>query len=196
MTKNNLKSTCDSGFVVQIGETLQTVIVGVLDGSSTIFRAVIGTFKDSTIFAIKSTKEVSDEVNSAITDSVKKTIEETKNISSESTKLTFGFLFDVGKNLKTTTLESIDGAHEVSTKAANTFGKTLVDLSQCVYDTGAKIGSIAKTGALNAIKGSSEVAEELFGKIKSGVGGVIKMEAFKSSKKKIVNAPPDNIENN
>ena len=149
----------EQGSLMQMGETLQTAIVSVLDGTSTIFRSVLGTIKDSTIFAIRSTKEVSDEF---------------------------------GSNLKSSTLNTIDGSREVSVKAVSTFGKTLVDLSQCAYDTGAKVGNITKTAALSAIRGSSEVVEELFGKIKSGVGSVIPMDKLRFGRKKIVNSSVDN----
>ena len=158
---SNVKN--EQGSLPQIGETLQTAIVGVLDGTSTIFRSVLGTFKDSTVFAIRSTKEVSDEV---------------------------------GKSLKSRILGTIEGTHEVSTKAANTFGKTVVDLTQCTYNTGARIGDIAKTAALNTIRGTAEVTEELFGKIKSGVGGVINLESIRLGKKKIVNGPVSDVEKN
>ncbi len=186
----------ETGFLIQAGETLQTAIVGVLDGSSTIFRSILGTFKDSTVFAIRSTKEVSNEIGGVVTDSIKKTIDETKNISIEGTKVGFGFINEVGKNLKSSTLNTIEGTQEVSVKAANTLGKTLVDLSQCTYDTSAKIGNIAKGAAINTIRGTSEIGEELFGKIKSSVGGVINIEKFKLGKKKIVNAPTIDVENN
>ena len=152
MTKVNGNMKNESGFLIQIGETLQTAIVGILDGSSTIFRTVLGTFKDSLVFTIRSTKEVSDEL---------------------------------GKSVKSSTLGTIEGTHEVSTKAAQTIGKTIVDLSQCTYDTGAKVGNIAKAAALNTIKGTSEVTEELFGKIKSGVGGVIPFDKIRLGKRKI-----------
>ncbi len=153
----------EQGSLLQIGEALQIAIVAVLDGTSTIFRSVLGTFKDSAIFAIRSTKEVSDEF---------------------------------GSSLKSSTLNTIDGSREISVKAANTFGKTLVDLTQCTYDTSAKVGSITKEAALNTIRGSSEVVEELFGKIKSGVGSVIQLDKFRLGKKKAVNAPIENVENN
>lgn len=143
----------EAGFLLQIGETLQTAIISVLDGSSTILRSVIGTFKDSAVFAVRSTREVTDEV---------------------------------GKSLKSSTLNTIEGSHEVTVKAANTFGKTLVDLSQCLYDTGSKVGTIAKSAALNTIRGTAEVGEELFGKIKSGVGGVIPLDRIRFGRKKIV----------
>ena len=163
MTKTNGKSINETGFLVQMGETLQTAIVGVLDGSSTIFRSILGTFKDSAVFAIRSAREVSDEA---------------------------------GKSLKSCTLGTIEGTHEVSVKAANALGKTVVDLSQCTYDTGAKVGGIAKNAALNSIRGVSEVGEELFGKIRSGVGSVIPFERIRLGKKKIVNAQAENLENN
>ncbi len=143
----------EAGFLLQFGEIIQTAIVSVLDGSSTVFRSVIGTVKDSAIFVVRSTKEVTDEV---------------------------------GKNFKSSTLNTIEGSHEVTVKAANTFGKTLVDLSQCLYDTGSKVGTIAKSAALNTIRGTAEVGEELFGKIKSGVGGVIPLDRIRFGRKKIV----------
>ena len=171
MTKANGKSLKaesteqknEPGSLLQIGETLQTVIVGVLDGTSTIFRSVLGTFKDSAVFAIRSTKEVSDEI---------------------------------GKSLKSSILGTIEGTHEVSTKAANTFGKTLVDLSQCTYNTGAKVGNITKAAALNTIQGTAEITEELFGKIKSGVGSVINLDRIRLDKKKVINGPSEPVENN
>ena len=174
MTKNNGKSVKsesseqkvdknETGSLLQIGETLQTAIIGVLDGSSTIFRATAGTFKDSAVFAIRSVKEVSDEF---------------------------------GRSMKSSILGTIDGSREVSTKAAGTFGKTVVDLTQCTYDTSSKVGCIAKGAALNTIKGTAEVLEELFGKIKSGVGGVIFLDKFRFGKKKAVGEKPENIENN
>ena len=153
MTKTNSSQTSETGFLLQIGETLQTAIVGILDGSSTIFRSVFGTFKDSTVFAIRSTKEVSDEF---------------------------------GKSLKSSALGTIEGTYEVSVKAANVFGRTVVDLSQCVYDTSAKVGNITKSLALNTIRGTAEVGQELFGKIKSGVGGVIPFDRLQLGKKKVV----------
>ena len=194
--KDTKNTNNEPGFAVQIGETLQGAIISVLDGSSTIFRSVLGTFKDSAVFAIRSKKEVSNEFGSAVTDSIKKTIGETKEISIESTKVGFGFVNEIGKNLKSSTLGTIEGTHEVSTKAANTFGRTIVDLSQCAYDTGAKIGNIAKSTALNTIRGTSEISEELFGKIKSGVGGVINLENLRFRKKKVVNAQTIDIEKN
>ena len=163
ITKNNGNIKNETGFLLQIGETLQTAIVGVLDGSSTIFRSVFGTFKDSAVFAIRSTKEVSDEV---------------------------------GKSMKSSALGTIEGTHEVSVKAANALGKLIVDLSQCTYDTGAKVGNIAKSAALNTIRGTAEIGEELFGKIKSSVGGVINLDKARLGKKKIVNGPPTDVENN
>lgn len=196
MTKSNGNTKIESGFLIQLGETLQTAIVGVLDGTSTVFRSVLGTFKDSTVFAIRSGREVTGELSSAVTDSIKRTIEETRSISIEGTKVTFGFVNELGKNLKTTTLNTIESSHEVSTKAAGTFGKTLVDLSECAYETGAKIGTITKTAALNTIRGASEVGEELFGKIKSGVGGVINIDRLRLGKRKVVNGPIEPIENN
>ncbi|MBI3589777.1 MAG: hypothetical protein HY094_00140 [Candidatus Melainabacteria bacterium] len=163
MTKTNGKTLNETGFLLQAGETLQTAIVGVLDGSSTIFRSIFGTLKDSAVFAIRSTKEVTDEM---------------------------------GRSVKSSTLGTIEGTHEVSVKAANTLGKAIVDLSQCAYNTGAKVGDIAKTAALNTIRGTAEIGEELFGKIKSSVGGVINLEKVRLGKKKIVNGPGENIENN
>ena len=160
--RKNGKTTNETGFLLQLGETLQTAIVGVLDGSSTIFRSVLGTFKDSAVFTIRSGREVCDEL---------------------------------GKSLKSTTLGTIEGTHEVSVKAANIFGKTIVDLSQCTYDTGAKVGNIIKASALNTIRGAAEVSNELVGKIKSGVGGVINLDKVRFGKKKIVNAPNE-VENN
>ena len=162
MTKSN-GTTNETGFLLQIGETLQTAIVGVLDGTSTIFRSVLGTFKDSAVFTVRSVKEVSDEI---------------------------------GKSVKSSTLGTIEGTHEISTKAAHALGKTIVDLSQCTYDTGAKVGNIAKSAALNTIRGTAEIGNELFGKIKSGVGGVINIDTIKFGKKKIVNAPSETTENN
>lgn len=190
-----------SGFLLQIGETVQTAIVSVLDGSSTIFRSIIGTFKDSTVFVVRSTKEVSDEVGNALSSSIKNTIEVAKNVSTEGTKVTFGFVNNVGENLKSSTLNTIEGSHEITTKAANTFGKTLVDLSQCTYDTGSKIGTVAKSAALNTIRGVAEVGEELFGKIKSGALGVIPLDKFRFTKKKpteqpVIETPIDKVENN
>lgn len=161
MSKTNGTTSNESGSLVQIGETLQTVIVGILDGSSTIFRSVLGTFKDSAVFAIRSGREVSDEL---------------------------------GKSLKSSTLGTIEGTNEITVKAANAFGKIVVDLSQCSYDTTAKVGNIAKSAALNAIRGTAEVAEELCGKIKSGVS-IISLDKFRFGKKKIVNAPTE-TENN
>ena len=163
MAKNNGNTTSEVGFLVQIGETLQTAIVGVLDGSSTIFRSVFGTFKDSTVFAIRSSREVADEL---------------------------------GKSIKGCTLGTIEGTHEISVKAAHTFSKTIVDLSQCTYDTSAKVGNILKNASLNTIRGTAEVTNELFGKIKSGVGGVIPFERLKIGKKKVVNGPVGELENN
>ena len=163
MTKNNGQTISnEQGSLLQIGETLQSVIVGILDGSSTIFRSVLGTFKDSAVFAIRSAKEVSDEA---------------------------------GKSIKSSTLGTIEGTNEITVKAANALGKIVVDLSQCTYDTGGKVGKIAKSAALNTIRGTAEVAEELCGKIKSGVGGVINLDRVRFGKKKIVNAPGE-IENN
>lgn len=152
MAQGNGKTTkCDeTGPVLQIGETIQQAIVSVLDGSSTIFRTVFGTFKDTAVFAIRSTREVSDEF---------------------------------GKSIKGCLLGTIDGTHEVSIKAVTTFGKTIVDLSQCTYDTSSKVGNIAKAAALNTIRGTAEVAEELFGKIKSGVSGVIPLDRIRLGKK-------------
>ena len=162
MTKNNGQTISnEQGSLLQIGETLQSVIVGILDGSSTIFRSVLGTFKDSAVFAIRSAKEVSDEA---------------------------------GKSIKSSTLGTIEGTNEITVKAANALGKIVVDLSQCTYDTGGKVGKIAKSAALNTIRGTAEVAEELCGKIKSGVGGVINLDRVRLGKK-IVNAPGE-VENN
>ena len=194
----NGSSTNEPGFLIQLGETLQGAIVGVLDGTSTIFRSVVGTFKDSVVFAIRSTKEVSDEAGGAVTSSIKKTIEETRNISCEGTKVTFGFLGEVGRNFKTSTIGTIEGTHEVSVKAANTFGKTVVDLSQCAYDVSAKVGNIAKTAALNTIRGTAEIGEELFGKIKSGALGVINIEGLRLGKKKVttVSPSPEEVQSN
>ena len=177
-------TTNEQGFVLQLGETLQTAIVGVLDGSSTIFRSIIGTLKDSTVFTIRSSKEVSDELGGALSSTLKNTIEETRSITAEGTKVTFSFVNEVGKNLKDTTLGALEGGHEVSVKAANTTGKTIVDLTQCGYDVSAKVGNIAKTAAINSIRGAAEVGEELFGKIKTGVGGVINFDNIRFGKKK------------
>ncbi len=152
----------EQGYLLQTGETLQQVIVGILDGTSTILRSIVGTFKDSAVFTVRSTREVTDEI---------------------------------GKSIKSGTLGTIEGTHEISTKAANAFGKTLVDLSQCAYNTGSKVGDITKTACLNTIRGTSEVIEELFGKIKSGVS-IIPFERFRLGKKKVVNASPENTENN
>lgn len=190
MTKTIGNPANETGFLLQIGEILQSAIVGALDGSSTIFRSIVGTFKDSTVFAIRSLKEVSDEAGGAVTSSVKKTIEETRNISAQGTKVTFGFINEVGQNLKSTTLGTIDGTREVSVKAAKTLGETIVDLSQCTYDVGARVGNIAKNAALNTICGTAEVSNELLGKIKSGVSGVISLDKIRVGKKDIVvNAP-------
>ena len=155
------KVTSEAGFLLQIGEMLQTAIVGILDGSSTIFRTVFGTIKDTAVFVIRSTKEVSDEI---------------------------------GKSLKSCTLGTIEGTHEVSIKAANTFGKTILDLSQCTYDTGAKVGNIVKSAALNTIRGTAEVSNELLGKIKSSVDGVISFDRLQLGKKKVVNVSTE-VEN-
>lgn len=162
MKKINGNNLNESGFLLQLGETLQTAIVGVLDGSSTIFRSVLGTFKDSAVFAIRSTKEVSDEL---------------------------------GNSVKSSALGTIEGTHEISVKSAHTAGKMVVDLSQCTYDTGVKVGNIAKSAALNSIRGTAEVANELLGKIKSGVGGVIDMDKIRLLGKKTVNSS-EKIENN
>lgn len=154
MTKPNGNTTSEQGSLLQIGETLQTAIVGVLDGSSTVFRSILGTFKDSTIFAIRSGREVSDEL---------------------------------GKSFRSCALGTIDGSREITVKAASTFGKTAIDLTQCAYDTSAKIGNITKSACLNTIRGTAEVTEELFGKIKSGVGSVISFDKIRLERKKIEN---------
>lgn len=148
----------EMGTLLQVGETLQTAIVCVLDGTSTIFRSVVGTFKDSSVFAIRAGKEVSDEF---------------------------------GKSLKGATLGTIEGTHEVSVKAANTLGRTVVDLAQCTYDVSSKVGSITKNAALNTIRGTAEISNELVGKIRSGVGGVIPLDRIRFGKKKVVNAPSE-----
>lgn len=143
------------GTLLQVGETLQTAIVSVLDGTSTIFRSVVGTFKDSSVFAIRAGKEVCDEF---------------------------------GKSLKGVTLGTIEGTHEVSIKAANTLGKTVVDLAQCTYDVSSKVGGITKNAALNTIRGTAEISNELLGKLRSGMGGVIPLDRIRFGKKKVVNA--------
>lgn len=189
MTKENTALGHEGGSLVQIGETIQNVIVGVLDSSSTVFRSIVGTFKDSFVFTIKSCKEISDEAGAAIVTSIKNTIEETKNISQEGTRTAFGLANEIGKNLKSSTIGTIEGTHEVSVKAANTFGSALTDLTQCAYDTGTKIGNIAKNASLSVIRGTAEIGEELFGKIRSGVNGVISLEKIRFGKKAVQPSP-------
>lgn len=194
MPNNNLNSD-EQGSAVQIGETIQHAIVGVMDGSSTIFRSVIGTIKDSSIFAIRSGKEVTHEAADAIFSTIKKGIEETKNISIEGTKVAFGFANELGKNLKSSIIGTVEGSHEVCVKTAETAGKTVVDLTQNAYNVGGKVGTIAKSASINTINGTAEVSNELFGKIKSGVNGVINIDSIKLGRKKMT-PPPDVIENN
>lgn len=186
----------EQGTAIQIGETLQQAIVGVMDGSSTIFRSVIGAAKDSAIFAIRSGKEVTHEAADAVFSTLKKGIEETRDISIEGTKVAFGFINELGKNLKSSTIGTIDGVHEVCIKSAETAGKTAVDLTQNAYNVGEKVGGIAKSASINTINGTAEVSNELFGKIKSGVNGVINIEGIRFGKKKSSINPPEVIENN
>ena len=125
MKKVNVSTVNESGFLLQLGETLQTAIVGVLDGSSTIFRSVLGTFKDSAIFAIRSTKEVSDELGQSVKSSTLGTLEGTHEISVKSAH-TFGKIvvdlsqctYDTGAKVgnitKNAALNSIRGTAEVA----------------------------------------------------------------------------------
>ncbi len=195
MTNENLN---EQGSAVQLGETIQQAIVGVMDGSSTIFRSVIGAMKDSAIFAIRSGKEVTHEATDAVFSTLKKGVDESKNVSVEGTRMIFGFINEVGKNFKNTTLGTIDGVHEVCVKSAETAGKTVVDLTQNAYNVGEKVGTIAKSASINTIHGTAEVSNELFGKIKSGVNGVINIDGIRFGKKKTVVTPPspETIENN
>lgn len=187
----------EQGSAIQIGETLQQAIVGVLDGSSNIFRSAIGTVKDSAIFAIRSGKEVTHEAADAVFSTLKKGIEETRNISIEGTKVAFGFANEFGKNLKSSIIGTIEGSHEVCVKTAETAGKTVVDLTQNTYNVGEKVGNLAKSASINTIHGTAEVSNELFGKIKSGVNGVINIEGIKFGRKKSsIIQPPEIIENN
>jgi|GEM_PF-2357750 len=201
MPNNDLNQ--DQGSAVQIGETIQHAMVGVMDGSSTIFRSMIGTIKDSSIFAIRSGKEVTHEAADAIFSTLKKGIEETRNVSIESTKVAFAFANELGRNLKSSIIGTVEGSHEVCVKTADTAGKTVVDLTQNAYNVGEKVGTIAKSASINTIHGTAEVSNELFGKIKSGVNGVINIENIKFGRKKVeemprrgVFTPPDVIENN
>ena len=114
----------DQGTLLQMGETLQTAIVSILDGTSTIFRSVLGTFKDSAIFAIRSTKEVSDEFGSSLKSSTLNTIDGSREVSVKVVG-TFGkTLIDlsqcaydtgakVGNITKTAALSAIRGSSEV-----------------------------------------------------------------------------------
>ena len=114
----------EQGSLLQMGETLQTAIVSVLDGTSTIFRSVFGTFKDSAIFAIRSTKEVSDEFGSNLKSSTLNTIDGSREISVKAA-ITFGkTLVDlsqcaydtstkVGSIAKEAALNTIRGSSEV-----------------------------------------------------------------------------------
>ena len=114
----------EQGSLVQIGETLQTAIVAVLDGTSTIFRSVFGTFKDSAIFAIRSTKEVSDEFGSNLKSSTLNTIDGSREVSVKAAS-TFGktvvdltqCAYDTGAKVgsiaKEASLNTIRGSSEV-----------------------------------------------------------------------------------
>ena len=125
MKKVNGSNLNESGFLLQLGETLQTAIVGVLDGSSTIFRSVLGTVKDSAVFAIRSSKEVSDELGKSVKSSTLGTIEGTHEISVKSAH-TFGKIvvdlsqctYDTGAKVgniaKSAALNSIRGTAEVT----------------------------------------------------------------------------------
>ena len=135
MTKSNGKTTktedqevksekSESGALLQIGDTLQLLIVGLLDGTSTIFRSVFGTVKDSAVFAIRSSKEVSDEFGKSLKTCILGTIEGTHEVSVKAAD-TFGkTLVDlsqcaydtgakVGNIAKTACLNAIKGTSEV-----------------------------------------------------------------------------------
>ena len=124
MTKTNGNVKNESGSLVQIGETLQTAIVGILDGTSTIFRSIIGTFKDSTVFAIRSTKEITDEIGESIKSSTLGAIEGTHEVSVKSantlgkavvdlSQCTYDTSAKVGNIAKSAALNTIKGTSEV-----------------------------------------------------------------------------------
>lgn len=135
MTKGNGKSSkngnidlksekAETGPLLQMGETIQQAIVSILDGSSTIFRSVFGTFKDSTVFAIRSTREVSDEFGKSLKGCILGTIEGTHEVSTKAAS-SFGKTFvdlsqcaydtgsKVGNVAKSAALNTIRGSAEV-----------------------------------------------------------------------------------
>lgn len=125
MTKQNGNTSNESGSLLQIGEILQTVIVGILDGSSTIFRSVLGTFKDSAVFAIRSGREVSDELGKSLKSSTLGTIEGTHEVTVKAANAFGKIVVDlsqcsydtgskVGNIAKSAALNTIRGAAEVS----------------------------------------------------------------------------------
>ena len=130
----------DSGHLLQIGETLQTAIVGVLDGSSTIFRSVLGTFKDSTVFAIRSLREVSDEAGKSIKSSTLGTIEGTHEVSVKA-------LSAIGKTLVDLSQCAYDTSAKVGSIAKNACLNTIRGTAEVSEELFGKI----KSGALKVI---------------------------------------------
>ena len=153
MTKSNGKTTKtedqevkseknDSGALLQIGDTLQLLIVGLLDGTSTIFRSVFGTVKDSAVFAIRSSKEVSDEFGKSLKTCILGTIEGTHEVSVKGantfgkavvdlTQCTFDTSSKVGNITKSAAINSIRGTAEVLEEL---FGKIKSGVSVIPFD--------------------------------------------------------------